>query len=76
MFITINNSVFLVPALNYRLNKTIKNMLPGKTGQFVFLQKILSIIYTATSLSLKASLREVFLSVDSFLFPIIKAHGT
>ena len=41
----------------------------------IFFDFILS-IYTATLFSLKASLREVFLSVDSFLLPIIKAQGT
>jgi hypothetical protein len=35
-----------------------------------------SLDYTDTPKSRKASFNEVFLSVDSFLFPIIKAHET
>lgn len=53
-------------------------------GRFLFLECLVKstfleihfCFYTETLYSRSASLREVFLSVDAFRFPMIKAQGT
>ena len=65
-------------------NKTIIEQATGSSTSSVMSQdavttqlntKATTNLYTATLLSLSASLSDVFLSVDSLRFPIINAHG-
>lgn len=46
------------------------------TRSFLKYSKNICVIYTDTLLSRNASLSDVFLSVLSFLLPMIKAQGT
>ena len=66
-----------------RITSSKTNTLNSKNRELNIIKKpslrvflLLCLCYTDTLYSLRASFKEVFLSVDSFLFPIIKAQGT
>lgn len=66
-------SISKVTKNNYE-NKIISQFLDIKTDLIFIL--LFYIFYTATLKSLRASLREVFRSVEALRWPMIRAQGT